>query len=136
MHTKDMIKVKSFIPVRTGTEAGEVVIATLRASNLVDVDCIDEFAKEVEAYVMAHPGADFVLDFHRVHHLSSTILQELVGLQGVVTRNNGELSLCGFRDDIKDLLILTNMDSDFVIYPDLRLALQRYGSPAKHRVSA
>lgn len=131
-----MIKVKSFVPVRTGTEAGEVVIATLRASNLVDVDCIDELANEMEAYVMAHPGADFVLDFHRVHHLSSTILEKLVELRGQVSRFRGELSLCGFRDDTRDLLVLTNMDRDFTIYPDLRQALQRYGSTVKHRVSA
>jgi len=131
-----MIKVKSFVPVRTGTETGEVVIATLRASNLVDVDCIDEFASEMETYVTAHEGANFVLDFHRVQHLSSTILEKLVEVQELVARSHGELVLCGFRNEIRELLTLTNMDKSFVIHADLRQALQRYGSPVKHRVSA
>ena len=82
------------------------VIGAVTASKVLDALNVTDFGEEVLAYVSAHSGLRLILDFEKVHYLSSAVLTELLRIKDAVEDNGGGIRLAGLRDEHRRVIQL------------------------------
>ena len=104
----------------------DVQIGHIEATSVLDAMNIAEFSNEVQAFIEGKKGIRLLLDFENVEYLSSVVLTELLRIDRKIKEWDGHLRLCGFKDDVKKVFEITNLDKVFTIYPDCKEAMIRF----------
>ena len=79
----------------------------------------------LELLAVLEDGANqkLVLDFSRVHYLSSEALNRLIELKERIASAGGALRLCGLRPQLAEIFEITRLNRQFDIAPDQPAAL-------------
>jgi anti-sigma B factor antagonist len=103
---------------------GNITIIELTCNKLVDDASIAEMADEL--LILAKNGSrrKFLLDFHMVTRLSSTVLAKLIGFRRIVQATGSQLALCAIRNEIYPVFEITGLSRLFRIYQNEEEALQ------------
>ncbi len=71
----------------------------------------------------ADPSPNVVMNFERVTYLNSSHIAGLLRLRKLVQDTGQQLVLCGMKDEVWSVMLLTNLDRMFTVAPDLMVAL-------------
>jgi len=107
-------------------EAGDVTVVSFRQSQILDAMTIERMGTTLKELIAGNTSGRFVFDFSHVTYLSSSALGMLIGLQRRILQGQGQLKLCGVRDDIMEVFRITRLDTVFDIYKDVRAAIEAY----------
>jgi anti-sigma B factor antagonist len=110
------------VSVLSGT-AGRIVVADLLDRRIFDPRVVREVNAELLAVAESEAKLKLVLDFSRVHYLSSEALNRLIELKDQITASGGALRLCGLRPQLAEIFEITRLDRQFDIAPDQSAAL-------------
>lgn len=112
-------------------QRGNWTVLRLQAASMMDVRMIESLHGFVRN-LLDQGHIRLVLDFKKVHYISSSMVGVLVAVQQDVVKKGpdgaGELILTALNDRLVELLRLTRLESMFVVEPDSRSALKKVGA--------
>ena len=91
------------VPLHLDTEEiGDITVATLRDSKIVEDPIVQKVGQELFALVDDERRKKIVLEFSRVKILSSAAIAKLVRLREKVKAANGNLRLCCLGREVRE----------------------------------
>ncbi|MHC4414564.1 MAG: STAS domain-containing protein [Planctomycetota bacterium] len=97
-----------YLDVRTIANARVIEFSR---SDVTDPAYIKQAGEEIDRLVMKLKRPRVVIDFQRVHRLSSAMLGMLVALKQTVEKQDGELRIASVSENIYDIFKLTKLDN-------------------------
>ena len=104
-------------------ESGAVKVVSFNDRKILDATGIEELGGELLS-LSAIPGVHLVLNFQGVEFMSSAALQKFILLSRKVMKARGKLIFCNMRNEVYQVLSLTNLNRTFVIIPTLEEAIE------------
>ncbi|MFQ5410653.1 MAG: STAS domain-containing protein [Phycisphaerae bacterium] len=86
---------------------------------ILDELCILEIQEELARFVDSNAGANLLLSFKNVEHLSSAALGMLVTLKKKVESKQGKLKLSDINPQIYEVFKITRLNKMFDIHPSV-----------------
>jgi anti-sigma B factor antagonist len=108
----------------TERQAGDVIILGVEG-NIVTGESADMVRGSIQR-LLAEGRRKFLLDMAQVRWIDSIGIGELVSALVSVTRAGGQIKLLKVRDNIKEQLSITGIQTIFAIYDDESEALNDY----------
>ena len=108
----------SVTPILKFDRHGPITVGSIPSTQMLDGANVSRFGTEVLAYVRNNPSANILIDFEKVHYMSSAGLTELLRINDTLSKGNGSVRLCGLSPDIRKVFEITNLDKLFVIHED------------------
>jgi anti-anti-sigma factor len=105
---------------------GQVTVGHIEFAQVLDESNVRLFGSELIGFIEGHPGVHLLLDFARVHYMSSAVLTELIRAQKTLASIGGSMRFCGFREKIRELFEITRLDKAFIIEKDVEKGMPRY----------
>lgn len=97
------------------------------SGNLIDKNqatpLLDEIQKSIEAGVK-----NYVISMEHFKYLNSNGLNVLVNILTKSRKNGGDTTICSLNSKIKELLIITKLNTVFTITEDLPAAIKQFQS--------
>ena len=93
----------------------DVTIATFNYGQILETACINRLEEVLMAIVVAWKHPHLILDFSKVHIMSSAFLGLLVKLQARVFEKGGQLTLKNISPSIRQVLEITQLTKVFTI---------------------
>ena len=87
---------------------------------------ISEIGQELSQLLESEPGAQILLNFKNVEHLSSAALGMLITLRQQVIEQNGKLKLSDITPQIYEVFKITRLSKLFDIHNTARQALDAF----------
>jgi anti-sigma B factor antagonist len=106
--------------------AGRIVVVDLLDRRIFDQRVVREVNAELTAVAEDAENHKVLLDFSRVHYLSSVALNGLLELKDRITARGGSLRLCGLRPELAEVFEITRLNRQFDIAPDQPTALATF----------
>jgi anti-sigma B factor antagonist len=78
-------------------------------------DCVIQIRKGIDTIIRSVPEAQVEIDLSNVEFVSSAALGELMSARKKLTHARGHLRLMQPRDEVKEILAVTKLDSVFAI---------------------
>ena len=103
-----------------------VTVVALQESTVIDAAYIDQIARDLYKLIVKGSAKHLLLDFSKVRLLASLMLGVLLTLKKKSEANKGSLSLCGVREDLKQVFTVTNLDKTFSFFTDQTAALAHF----------
>jgi len=88
-----------------------IVVITINENEFFSMES-NEIVETIKAKIDKGNRA-FILDLHEVRYLNSTNINLLIAVLTVVRNNEGELVLTSISEKVKNLLIITKLNSIF-----------------------
>jgi anti-anti-sigma regulatory factor len=103
---------------------GEVLVVELIDPKLFDTTTVTQLQDELLLLVDTERPSKAVVDFVRVVHCSTAVINGLLRAKKRVFANGGQLKLCGMTTGIRDAYKMLNLDGTvFQIYDTLEKAV-------------
>ena len=98
-------------------EEHQVTHVTLIDPKLFDTLLVTELQDELLDYLLTHQPQNVIIDFERVTHCSTAVINGLLNAKKRVVDYGGVLKLCGMIGPIRDAYKMLNLDGTvFEIY--------------------
>lgn len=94
-------------------QQGKVTVVSIKINNVIQDDN-DAMVKAFDDMINAG-HVNLVLDLTTTTYVSSLILASLVYVQQQTKSKGGGLVLCGVKERVKEILVMTNLDKIFSI---------------------
>ncbi len=107
--------------------ADDVLVVELIDPKLFDTTIVTQLQDELFKLVDTERPAKVVVDFCRVVHCSTAVINGLLRAKRSVGSNSGQLSLCGMTPEIRDAYDMLNLDGTvFQIHHTLQDAVNAF----------
>ena len=104
-----------------------VLVIELIDPKLFDTTTVTQLQDELLRLVDAERPSKAIVDFVRVVHCSTAVINGLLRAKRRIATNGGELKLCGMTDGIRDAYKMLNLDGTvFQIYDTLKNAIDAF----------
>jgi anti-anti-sigma factor len=97
------------------SQQDDVAVVSFRTSRILDQSNVQQLGDELDELISKHKFKKIVLNFNRIHYMSSAVMGKLVGLQKKVQAQNGDLRLCNISDSIYEIFEIMRFDELFDI---------------------
>jgi anti-anti-sigma factor len=97
------------------TMQDDVAVVSFRTSRILDQSNVQQLGDELDQLVEEHQFGKIVLNFNKIHYMSSAVMGKLVGLQKKVQSRGGELRLCNISSSIYEIFEIMRFDELFEI---------------------
>ncbi|MFM7217804.1 MAG: STAS domain-containing protein [Bacteroidota bacterium] len=97
------------------------------SGNLIDRTQATPFLDEIQASIDSGVK-NFVISMENFKYLNSNGLNVLVNILTKSRRSGGDTTICSINDKIKELLIITKLNTVFTITDDLPSAVRQFQS--------
>jgi anti-anti-sigma factor len=105
----------------------DVLIIELVDPKLFDVSIVMAWQEELLRLVDRELPTRAIIDFSRVEHCSTSVINGLLSAKKRISRNGGVLKLCGMIETIRDAYRMLNLDGTvFQIYDTVDDALSAF----------
>lgn len=104
-----------------------VCVVTFADSALLEARTIEQVAKDLYHLVDSLNKQKIILDFSAIKTFSSLGLGVLLTMKKKLLATKGELALCGVRPEIMKLFSLSQLEREFMFFPDDAAALKACG---------
>ncbi len=94
---------------------GDVTIATITQSNMLDATNSVIFGTKVIDYLKTHEGIQLIVNFNHVSYMSSAGLTELLRINEALQAWGATIRIWGLNCDIHNVFCITHLDKLFVI---------------------
>jgi len=106
------------------TNKGTYAIVKMNG-NLIDKNQANPLLEEIQDYI--NKGiTSFVISMEEFRYLNSNGLNVLVNILTKSRKNGGDTTICCINDKIKELLIITKLNTVFTITEDLPAAISQF----------
>jgi len=106
---------------------GDVLILNMADPRLFETLLVNELEDELLSIIDQRQPMKVVVNFERVTHCSTSVINGLLRVKKRLTRTGGSLKLCGMRDTVREAYRILNLDGTvFQIYDDLSPALKSF----------
>ena len=95
------------------------------SGNLIDKNQATPLLEEIQEYINKGINS-FVISMEAFHYLNSNGLNVLVNILTKSRKNGGDTTICCISDKIKELLIITKLNTVFTITDDLPTAIRQF----------
>ncbi|MEX1098175.1 MAG: STAS domain-containing protein [Planctomycetales bacterium] len=107
---------------------GDVAVIAFTVPRLTDDENIEQIGRELFAVIEHYGRRKVVVSLAEVSYLTSSVLGKLITLHRRLHRAGGRMVLCGFRDEVADVLETSRLDEYFETAPDVEAAVARLQS--------
>lgn len=97
------------------SEEGEITIATITQSKMLDATNSVLFGTQVIDYLQSHEGIQLIVNFEHVNYMSSAGLTELLRINEALQAWGATVRLWGLNCDIHNVFCITHLDKLFAI---------------------
>ncbi len=104
----------------------DVTAVTFQDTALVQGQVIDDVAAVLYELADRKNKRKLILDFSGVRLFASQMLSVLITLNRKSEAIKGNLVLCGLRDELKEVFVITNLDKSFSFFTDIASALTHF----------
>jgi anti-sigma B factor antagonist len=108
------------------TESNGVNVVGFADRKILEELSIREIEEEIGQLIENRPGANLLLSFRNVDHLSSAALGMLITLNKKMSDQGGKLKLSDISPQIFEVFKITRLNKLFDIHPTAEQALQSY----------
>ena len=106
---------------------GDILVTYLIDPKLFDTSTVTELQDELLRVVDTERPSKMIVDFSRVVHCSTAVINGLLRAKKRVQANGGALNLCGMTEGIRDSYRMLNLDGTvFQIHDTLTDAVQAF----------
>ena len=105
---------------------GDVIVATIIESRIVDNTNIDCVFDQVDKLVKDRSVSKLVLNMEKVQYLSSSALGRMMKLHKTLTSHKGALKLCSLQPDLAEIFKITRLDTAIKLYKDSATAVKSF----------
>jgi anti-anti-sigma factor len=105
-------------------QVGQVTVARILCSNLVDEKMADALGRQLIDLVTELNCRSLVVNLARVKRLTSSTLGKLIGTYKKMQPVGGRLVLCGVDPTIQEMIATLRLNRLFVIYPQEQEAVR------------
>jgi len=106
---------------------GDVLILNMADPRLFETLLVNELEDELLSIIDQQQPAKVVVNFERVTHCSTSVINGLLRGKKRLKRTGGSLKLCGMRDTVREAYRILNLDGTvFEIYDDVSAALKSF----------
>ncbi|MBL0103991.1 MAG: STAS domain-containing protein [Bacteroidetes bacterium] len=95
------------------------------SGNLIDKNQATPLLDEIQTYIDKGINS-FVISMEHFRYLNSNGLNVLVNILTKSRKNGGDTAICSISDKIKELLIITKLNTVFTITDDLPTAIKQF----------
>ncbi len=95
------------------------------SGNLIDKNQATPLLDEIQAMI-DNDTKNFVISMENFKYLNSNGLNVLVNILTKSRKNGGDTTICSINDKIKELLIITKLNTVFTITEDLMSATRQF----------
>lgn len=106
------------------SDQGDVVVATVVQTRVVEASNADQFFREVEEIVTSRDVKRLLIDLSQVEYMSSAALGSIIKLHRKLSSDKRRLALLCPRASIRDLFGLTKLDTVLDIHDEQESALR------------
>ncbi|MFP4029068.1 MAG: anti-sigma factor antagonist [Candidatus Brocadiia bacterium] len=97
------------------TRQNDVMIVNFSTSRILDHSNVQQLGDEIDALVENHNIQKIVVNFEKIHYMSSAVMGKLVSLYKTLDAAGGELRLCNISDSIYEIFEIMRFDELFDI---------------------
>jgi len=97
------------------TRQNDVGVVSFQTSRILDQSNVQQLGDELDALLSKHKLKKLVLNFDKIHYMSSAVMGKLVGLHKKLNEAGGELRLCNIADSIYEIFEIMRFDKLFEI---------------------
>lgn len=97
------------------SQQNDVAVVSFRTSRILDQSNVQQLGEELDGLINDHGFTKIVLNFNKIHYMSSAVMGKLVGLQKKVQSHNGELRLCNISPSIYEIFEIMRFNELFDI---------------------
>ena len=106
---------------------GDVLILHMADPRLFETLLVNELEDELLNIIDQRQPTKVIVNFARVTHCSTSVINGLLRGKKRLTRIDGALKLCGMRDTVREAYRILNLDGTvFEIYDDVAAALRTF----------
>ena len=105
------------------TEAAWAVVA-FKAASISDADTINSASRKIAAFIEENHPARMIFDFAGVKFFSSQVLGMILNVRSKLEAYKGEVVICSIDPQLYRVFRITNLDSIFRFFPDMKKALE------------
>lgn len=100
----------------TVEKIGDVALVRFTMSRVLDQSNVNQLAEELDELIDKYYLVKMVLNFEKIHYMSSAVLGKLINLKRNIEKEKGDLRLCGIDANIKEIFKIMRFDKLFKIY--------------------
>ena len=108
------------------TNKGSYAIVEMNG-NLIDKNQASPLLEEIQDMISKGTNS-FVISMENFRYLNSNGLNVLVNILTKSRKSGGDTTICNINDKIKELLIITKLNTVFTITDDLPAALRQFAN--------
>jgi anti-anti-sigma factor len=106
---------------------GDVLVLHMADPRLFETLLVNELEDELLSIIDQRQPTKVIVNFERVTHCSTSVINGLLRGKKRLTRTGGSLKLCGMRDTVREAYRILNLDGTvFEIYDDVNAALKSF----------
>jgi anti-sigma B factor antagonist len=105
----------------------DVTIVVFQNSSVLDALVVQEIGESLYYLVDEKACRKVIIDFSKVHTLSSSALGILIQLKKKADAIKGQVVLCGVRKELMKIFTMTHLHTMFEFRPDEKTALAVFG---------
>lgn len=109
---------------------GDVTIVVFQETSILDPLVVQQIGEALYYLVDGKACRKIIVDFGKVHLLSSSALGVLITLKKKADAIHGQIVLCGIRPELMKVFTITHLHKMFEFRPDERQALSVFGLTA------
>jgi anti-sigma B factor antagonist len=113
----------AYVDVR---EEGDVLVATLNKSKIVDEPMFEQIGKELQEVITKAVNGKIVLDFSQVAFMSSGMIGRLVAFNNKCKEAQIKLKLCNVSDNLMEVFRITRLNKVFDIQKNVEKAVASF----------
>lgn len=103
-------------------DEGDVSIVSFTIPRLTDDENIEQIGRELLAVIEHYGRRKVVVDLGNVDYLTSSVLGKLITMHRRLHRAGGRMVLCGFRNEVAEVLETSRLDEYFETAPNVEAA--------------
>jgi anti-sigma B factor antagonist len=95
---------------------GDVALVRFTMSRVLDQSNVNQLGEELDELIEKHYMVKMVLNFERIHYMSSAVMGKLVNLKRKIDKEKGDLRLCNIDDNIMEIFKIMRFNKIFNIF--------------------
>lgn len=95
---------------------GDVALVRFTMSRVLDQSNVNQLGEELDELIDKYYLVRMVVNFERIHYMSSAVMGKLVNLKRKIEKEKGDLRLCGIDDNIWEIFKIMRFDRIFKVF--------------------
>ena len=97
------------------SKQNDVAVVAFRTSRILDQSNVQQLGEEFDDLIKKHHFKKIVINFDKIHYMSSAVMGKLVALHKQTKAAGGELRLCNIAPSIHEIFEIMRFDKLFSI---------------------